>query len=123
MCFMYRRACDDMLMLHDPKDCRPWGTPEYQFYEFNDRKIMTVMGSNRIPRDLGNFVRNHIERHTTDEHMRIIERGDYIETDRLIRDALRVYANMKPKERIQLHKRELNRLRDELRREQAWSIF
>ena len=52
MCFMYRRACDDMLMLHDPKDCRPWGTPEYQFYEFNDRKIMTVMGSNRIPRHL-----------------------------------------------------------------------
>ena len=122
-CFLYRRACDDMLMLHDPTECRNWGTPEYQFYEFNDRNIMIVMGADRIPRHLGNFVRYHIERNATSDNMKLIEHGDYTETDRLIRDALRVYAFMKPKERIQLHKKELNRLRDELRHEQTWSIF
>ena len=122
-CFLYRRECDNMLMLHDPKDCRDWGTPEYQFYEFNDRKIMIVMGTDRIPRHLGNFVRDYIERNTTPEHMKIIEHGDYTETDRLIRDALRVYAFMDPSERIKLHKKELNRLRSELRREQAWSVY
>lgn len=81
------------------------------------------MGTDRIPRHLGNFVRDHIERNATSDHLKLIERGDYTETDRLIRDALRVYAFMKPKERIQLHKKELNRLRSELRREQAWSVY
>ena len=122
-CFMYRRVCDNMLMLHDPKECRNWGTPDYQFYEFNDRNICYVMGSDRIPRHLGNFVRDYIERHATDEHMKIIERGDYTETDRLIRHALRVYSSMDSSERIKLHKKELNRLRSELRREQAWSVY
>ena len=121
--FLYRRACDDMLMLHDQKECRNWGTPEYQFYEFNDRNIRGVMGSDRIPRHLGNFVRDHIEKHATIEHIRIIERGDYTETDRLIRDALRAYAVLDSKERIKLHKKELNSLRNELRREQAWSVY
>ena len=122
-CFMYRRACDDMLMLHDPKDCRDWGTPEYQFYEFNDRKIMIVMGTDRIPRHLGNFVRDYIERNATPDNMKIIEHGDYTETDRLIRDALRVYAFMDPSERIKLHKKELSRMKRELEREKKWSIF
>jgi hypothetical protein len=128
-CFLYRRECDNMLMLHDPKECRNWGTPEYQFYEFNDRNIREVMcddkeaGPERIPRHLGNFVRNYIERNATQEHLKIIESGDYVETDRLIRDALRVYAFMDPAERIRLHKKELNRLRSELRREGAWAIF
>jgi hypothetical protein len=118
-----------MLMLHDPKECRNWGTPEYQFYEFNDRNIREVMcddkeaGPERIPRHLGNFVRDYIERNATQEHLKIIESGDYTETDRLIRDALRVYAFMDPAERIRLHKKELNRLRSELRREQAWSVY
>ena len=122
-CFLYRRACDNMLMIHDPKECRPWGTPEYQFYEFNDRKISEVMGSNRIPRHLGNFVRDHIERNAMKEHMTIIENGDYVETDRLIRDALRAYAFMKPNERIQLHKKELNRMKRELEREKKWAVY
>jgi uncharacterized small protein (DUF1192 family) len=81
------------------------------------------MGTDRIPRHLGNFVRVHIEKNATSDHMKLIEQGDYTQTDRLIRDALHVYALMKPKERIQLHKKELNRLREELRREQTWSIF
>ena len=122
-CFLYRRACDNMLMIHDPKECRPWGTPEYQFYEFNDRKISEVMGANRIPHHLGNFVRDHIERNAMKEHMTIIESGDYVETDRLIRDALRAYAFMDPSERIKLHKKELNRMKRELEREKKWSIF
>lgn len=122
-CFLYRRACDNMLMIHDPKECRPWGTPDYQFYEFNDRNIREVMGSNRIPRHLGNFVRDHIERNAMKEHMTIIESGDYVETDRLIRDALRAYAFMKPNERIQLHKKELNRMKRELEREKKWAVF
>jgi uncharacterized small protein (DUF1192 family) len=112
-----------MLMLHDPKDCRAWGTPEYQFYEFNDRKILIVMGTDRIPRHLGNFVRDYIERNTTSEDMKIIEHGDYTETDKLIRNALRAYSSMDPSERITLHKKELNRIRSELRREQAWSVY
>jgi uncharacterized small protein (DUF1192 family) len=53
----------------------------------------------------------------------LIEHGDYTETDRLIRDALRVYAFMKPNERIQLHKRELNRMKRELEREKKWAVF
>ena len=122
-CFLYRRECDNMLMLHDPKDCRAWGTPEYQFYEFNDRKILIVMGTDRIPRHLGNFVRDYIERNTTSEDMKIIEHGDYTETDKLIRNALRAYSSMDPSERITLHKKELNRIRSELRREQAWSVY
>ena len=128
-CFLYRRECDNMLMLHDPKECRNWGTPEYQFYEFNDRNIREVMcddkeaGPERIPRHLGNFVRNYIERNATQEHLKIIESGDYVETDRLIRDALRVYAFMDPAERIRLHKKELNRMKRELEREKKWAVY
>jgi len=122
-CFLYRRVCDDMLMLYDPKECRSWGTPEYQFYEFNDRNIRGVMGTDRIPRHLGNFVRDYIERHATDEHMKVIERGDYTETDRLIRHALRVYSSMDPSERIKLHKKELSRMKREIEREKKWSVY
>jgi len=122
-CFLYRRACDNMLMIHDPKECRNYGTPDYQFYEFNDRNIREVMNSDRIPRHLGNFVRDYIERNATSDNLKIIEHGDYKETDRLIRDALRVYAFMDPSERIKLHKKEIDRLRWELKREQAWAVF
>ena len=128
-CFLYRRACDNMLMLHDPKQCRNYGTPDYQFYEFNDRNIREVMckdrpeGPERIPRHLGNFVRDYIERNAMKEHMTIIEHGDYVETDRLIRDALRSYAFMDPSERIKLHKKELNRMKRELEREKKWSVY
>ena len=76
------------------------------------------MGADRIPRHLGNFVRDHIERNVPN-----IERGDYMETDRLIGDALRVYAFMEPKERIRLHKLELNRMKRELEREKKWAVF
>jgi hypothetical protein len=124
MCFLYRRVCDNMLMIHDPRECRNWGTPDYQFYEFNDRNIRYVMGTDRIPLHLGNFVRDYIERNATEEHMKTIERdGCYYETDRLIQDALRAYAFMDSNERVKLHKKELNRLRSELRREQAWSVY
>jgi hypothetical protein len=128
-CFLYRRACDKMLMIHDPKQCRNYGTPDYQFYEFNDRNIREVMcddkeaGPDRIPRHLGNFVRDYIERNTIDAHMKFIEFGDYKETDRMIRDALRAYASLDPKERIRLYKKELNRMKRELEREKKWSIF
>ena len=128
-CFLYRRACDNMLMLHDPKQCRDYGTPDYQFYEFNDRNIREVMckdreaGPERIPHHLGNFVRDYIERNATQEHMKIIESCDYTETDRLIRDALRVYAFMDSAERIRLHKKELNRMKRELEREKKWSVY
>ena len=122
-CFLYRRACDNMLMLHDPKECRNWGTPEYQFYEFNDDKITGVMGSDRIPRHLGNFVRDYIQRNATDKDMKMIQLGDYNEPVRLIRNALRVYASMDSIDRIKLHKKELNRIRMELRREQTWSVY
>lgn len=124
MCFLYRRVCDNMLMIHDPRECRNWGTPDYQFYEFNDRNIRYVMGTDRIPLHLGNFVRDYIERNATEEHMKTIERdGCYYETDRLIRDALRSYAFLNSNERVKLHKKELNRIRSELRREQAWSVY
>ena len=81
------------------------------------------MGSDRIPLHLGNFVRDYIEKNATQEHMKIIENGDYLETDRLIQDALRVYAILNSNERVKLHKKELNRIRSELRREQAWSVY
>ena len=112
-----------MLMIHDPKDCRAWGTPEYQFYEFNDRKICEVMGTNRVPLHVGNFVRDYIERNTTEQQMKTIERGDYTETDHLIQRALRVYAALDSNERIKLHQKELSRIRSQLKREQAWSIY
>lgn len=122
-CFLYRRVCDNMLMIHDPRECRNWGTPDYQFYEFNDRNIRYVMGTDSIPLHLGNFVRDYIEKNTTEEHMKTIGRGEYTETDRLIQDALRAYAFLDSKERVTIHKKELNRLRIELRREQAWSVY
>jgi uncharacterized small protein (DUF1192 family) len=112
-----------MLMLHDPKECRNWGTPEYQFYEFNDRKILIVMGTDCIPRHLGNFVRDYIERNATEEDMKIIEHGDYTETDHMIRNALRAYSSMDPSERIKLHKKELNRMKREFEREKKWSVY
>jgi len=80
-------------------------------------------GPAQIPRHLGTFVRNHIERNAMKEHMTIIEHGDYTETDRLIRDALRAYAFMDPVERVKLHKKELDRLRRELKREQAYAVY
>ena len=110
--FLYRRASDNMLVLHATTD-----------YEFNDRNIQKIMESARIPRHLGNFVRDHVEKYATIEHMRIINDGDFTETNRLIRDALRAYAFLDSHERIKLHKKELNRIRSELRREQAWSVY
>ena len=122
-CFLYRRVCDNMLMIHDPRECRNWGTPDYQFYEFSDRNIRYVMGTDSIPLHLGNFVRDYIEKNTTADHMKTIGRGEYTETDRLIQDAIRAYAFLDSKERVTIHKKELNRLRSELRREQAWSVY
>jgi len=122
-CFLYRRVCDNMLMIHDPRECRNWGTPDYQFYEFNDRNIRYVMGTDRIPLHLGNFVRDYIEKNTTADHMKTIGRGEYTETDRLIQDALRSYAFLNSNERVKLHKKELNRLRSDLEREKKWSVY
>jgi len=128
-CFLYRRACDNMLMIHDPKQCLYYGTPDYQFYEFNDRNIREVMckdreaGPERIPRHLGNFVRDYVERNATSDNLKIIESGDYDDTDRLIRDALRVYAFMDPSERLKLHKKELNRMKRDLEREKKWAVY
>lgn len=122
-CFLYRRACDDMLMIHDPRECRNWGTPDYQYYEFNDRNIRYAMDSDRIPRHLGNFVRDYIERNTTPEHLKVIEGGDYTETDRLIRDALRVYSFLDSNDRIKLHKKELSRMKREIEREKKWAVY
>jgi uncharacterized small protein (DUF1192 family) len=112
-----------MLMIHDPKECRPWGTPDYQFYEFNDRNIGDIMETDRIPRHLGNFVRDYIERNATDENMKVIELGDCTETERMIRAALRVYSLLDPSERIKLHKKELSRMKHELDREKKWSVY
>ena len=129
MAFLYRRACDNMLMIHDPKECRNYGTPDYQFYEFNDRIIRDVMcrdrtdGPARIPLHLGNFVRNYIEKNATSDNLKIIEHGDHKETDRLIRDALRVYAFMDPQERMKLHRQELYRLRTQLKQEERWAVY
>ena len=122
-CFLYRRACDDMLMIHDPRECRNWGTPDYQYYEFNDRNIRYAMDSDRIPRHLGNFVRDYIERNTTPEHLKVIEGGDYTETDRMIRDALRVYSFLDSNDRIKLHKKELSRMKREIEREKKWAVY
>jgi len=118
-----------MLMIHDPKQCLYYGTPDYQFYEFNVRNIREVMckyreaGPERIPRHLGNFVRDYVERNATSDNLKIIESGDYDDTDRLIRDALRVYAFMDPSERLKLHKKELNRMKRELEREKKWAVY
>ena len=118
-----------MLMIHDPNECRNYGVPDYQFYEFNDRNIREVMckdreaGPVRIPRHLGNFVRDYIEKNASESHMMIIDHGDYTETDRLIRDALRVYAFMDPAERVKLHKKELDRMKREIEREKKWAVY
>ena len=120
-----------MLMIHDPKlyPRSPRATPNYQYYEFNDRNIREVMyensdtGPDRIPLHLGNFVRDYIEKNHRPEQLKAFDRDDYTEAERMIQVALNAYSSLTPLQRTKLHEKELNRLRRQLRLEYEWAIY
>jgi transposase-like protein len=122
-CFLYRRLCDNMLMIHDPV-IKPVSCPDFDYYEFNDEHIADVAtyeqintGATKFPRHLGVFVRKHIEKNTTEDVLKIIKEDDYEAADQLIISALQSYVQLPLKERIKLHMKELDKIRKQLRQE------
>lgn len=132
MAFLYRRTCDDMLMVHVPGR-HFFGTPDCEYYEFNDKNIIGYIAESdefekfqalfeldvltHFPKHLGNFVRNYIEENGTRELVETISRDDFSVADEFIRRALVTYSNLSRKQRIKLHLKELDALRKQIRRE------
>ena len=122
-CFLYRRLCDNMLMIHDPS-IKLIATPNYEYYEFDDKFISDTaqyecidLGSTKFPRHVGEFVRNYVEKNMTEEILKIINVDDYSAANKMIVDALRAYTEIPLKQRIKLHMKEIDNLRKQLRRE------
>ena len=135
MAFLYRRGCDDMLMVHVPNR-KFSGTPECEYYEFSDSnikgyitdlmhddelvKLMSLFELGVIshfPKHLGNFVRTYVEKNSTKELLDSICKEDYSVADEMIRNALNAYTEMTLKERIKLHMKELDKIRKQLHQE------
>jgi hypothetical protein len=130
-CFLYRRDCDDMLVVHN-SSTKFSGPPDFEYYEFDDTAIL-YYAQNKMPEDefekvnelfklgfpkhLGNFVRNHVEKNRTIDFMDRLQRHDYTAADEMIRNALNAYTELTLKQRIKLHMKELDKIRKQLRRE------
>ena len=122
-CFLYRRLCDNMLMIHDPS-IKLIATPNYEYYEFDDKFISDTaqyecidLGSTKFPRHVGEFVRNYVEKNMTEEILKIINVDDYSAANKMMVDALRAYTEIPLKQRIKLHMKEIDNLRKQLRQE------
>jgi hypothetical protein len=122
-CFLYRRVCDNMLMIHDPS-IKLIATPNYEYYEFDDKFISDTaqyecidLGSTKFPRHVGEFVRNYVEKNMTEEILKIINVDDYSAANKMMVDALRAYTEIPLKQRIKLHMKEIDNLRKQLRQE------
>jgi len=119
-CFLYRRCCDDMLMIYDPKlTILSKMDPEY--YEFDDKFISEVaqyeridLGATKFPRHVGEFVRNYVEKNMTDEILKTISVDKYAPAAKMIVDALKAYTSLSLKKRIKLHMKELDKIRAQL---------
>lgn len=122
-CFLYRRLCDNMLMIHDP-DIKPVSCPDFDYYEFGDKFISETaqyecidLGSTKFPRHVGEFVRNYVEKNMTREILKTINVDDYAAANKMMVDALRAYTELPLKQRIKLHMKELDKIRKQLRQE------
>ena len=122
-CFLYRRFCDKMLMIHDPA-IKPIGCPDFDYYEFDDKFISEIaqyecidLGATKFPRHVGEFVRNYVEKNMTREILKTIHVNDYEAANKMIVDSLKAYNELPLKERIKLHMKELNKIRKQLRQE------
>lgn len=134
-CFLYRRCCDDMLVVHD-QNIKFIGTPDLEYYEFNNYNIMSYIQEimpedefekltglfkfdilKSFPKHLGNFVRNYIENNNSIEFMDRLQKDDYTAADDMILNALKAYTQLTLKQRIKLHMKELDKIRNQLRNE------
>jgi hypothetical protein len=122
-CFLYRRFCDNTLMIHNPV-IKPLGCPDFDYYEFDDKFISETaqyecidLGATKFPRHVGEFVRNYVEKNMTDEILKTIHVDDYAAANKMIVDALNAYTKLSLKERIKLHMKELDKIRKQLRQE------
>jgi hypothetical protein len=130
-CFLYRRECDDMLIVHN-QDTKFSGPPDCEYYEFNDYTILhyaqntmpedefeklNALFKHGFPKHLGNFVRNHVEKNRTIDFMDRLLKHDYTAADEMIHNALKAYTELTLKQRIKLHMKELDKIRKQLRRE------
>jgi hypothetical protein len=112
-----------MLMIHDPS-IKLIATPNYEYYEFDDKFISDTaqyecidLGSTKFPRHVGEFVRNYVEKNMTEEILKIINVDDYSAANKMMVDALRAYTEIPLKQRIKLHMKEIDNLRKQLRQE------
>lgn len=110
-------------MIHDP-DLIQIGTPDLTYYEFDDNHICNIAEYENIdlkatdfPRHVGVFVRDYVERNMTDEILNKIKGTDYTPANQMIIEALKLYVHFPLKQRIKLHMKELDKIREELRYE------
>lgn len=122
-CFLYHRIHDRMLMIHDP-DIKIFGTPDLEYYEFDDSHIAYIaeyecinLGATKFPRHVGEFVRNYVEKNMTSEILKTINVDDYAAANKMIVDALKAYTQLTLKQRIKLHMKEIDKIRNQLRNE------
>jgi len=136
MAFLYRRVHDKMLMVHNP-DTKIYGTPDHAYYEFDDKNIQEYIMQDmpedefkklsalfkfnlctKFPKHLGNFVRDYVELNNTRELVESICREDYTVADEMIQKALMDYTSLPLEQRISLHRKEINKIKAQLRHEQ-----
>lgn len=121
-CFLYLRVCDYMLMVHDPKIVIT-GTPDDNYFEFDDYLILGALDMDQLPRHVTVYIRYYIYRTRPKKLLDAFDHGDgYDEACNTIRDAFEVYKKLDFEEKTRLHKKELDRITAELRREQAWAL-
>lgn len=72
----------------------------------------------KFPKHLGNFVRDYVELNNTGELVESICREDYTVADEMIQKALMDYMSLPLDQRISLHRKEINKIKAQLRREQ-----
>lgn len=122
-CFLYLRACDDMLMVHDPKVILV-GTPNCSYFEFDDYVIAEAIGCREtFPQHVGEYIRMYIYRLNSKKLLRAFDKGDgYDEACNAIRDAFDAYKKLDFEEKTRLHKKKLAELEADLRHEQAWAL-
>lgn len=121
-CFLYLRVCDYMLMVHDPK-IFVTGIPDDKYFEFDDYLIFDALDMDKLPRHVMVYIRMYIYRTRPKKLLDAFDHGDgYDEACNTIRDAFDVYKKLDFEEKTRLHKRELDRITAELRREQAWAL-
>jgi hypothetical protein len=122
-CFLYRRLHDNMLMIYDPT-VTILNKLDPEYYTFDDEYISETaeyecidLGASRFPRHVGVFVRHYVEKNMTNEILKTIHTNNYEAADHMIVKALRAYTQLPLKQRIKLHMKELDKIREELRYE------